>query len=162
MTCKNSERLLLRSLDGLLTEEEKRKLASHLESCSACQAKKREYGILLAVLKKKEYPEPKPYFRDRLQGKIKERQRYNLWNTVKQWSLKAVPLSLVIVLILAFTLIFMPSPKKEELSQSELLLRHRNPLQDERLLLEEESENQNMMIIFSSLEEEDSVRRYIP
>lgn len=164
MKCKKFEKLLLRSFDDLLKDKEKEKLENHLRSCLFCQAKSKEYKKILGLLKKEAYSEPKSYFWERLQAKIKERGKYEVWTSVKQWSIKAVPLSLLLVLLFALLIALLSPPKSQELSQSEvLLLRNLNPLQETRSLLEEEGlENQNMMIIFSAMEEKNGTRRYIP
>lgn len=161
MKCKKFERLLSRSFDGLLKKEEKEELESHLKSCLSCQMKSREYKTILNLLRKEVDLEPKPYFWERLQTKIKERGKVTPWTIVKQWSLKAVPLSLLLVLALVLVISLLSPPQSQELSQSEvLLLRNLNPLQETRPLLEEERlENQNMMIIFSAIEEKNEIRR---
>lgn len=161
MKCKKFERLLSRAFDGLLKKEEKEELESHLKSCLSCQMKSREYKMILNLLRKEVDLEPKPYFWERLQTKIKERGKVAPWTIVKQWSLKAVPLSLLLALALVLVISLLSPPKSQELSQSEvLLLRNLNPLQETRRLLEEERlENQNMMIIFSAMEEKNEIRR---
>lgn len=161
MKCKKFERLLSRAFDGLLKKEEKEELESHLKSCLSCQMKSREYKTILNLLRKEVDLEPKPYFWERLQTKIKERGKVTPWTIVKQWSLKAVPLSLLLVLALVLVISLLSPPQSQELSQSEvLLLRNLNPLQETRPLLEEERlENQNMMIIFSAIEEKNEIRR---
>jgi predicted anti-sigma-YlaC factor YlaD len=164
MKCIEVEKLLSRHLDGILTSEEKEKLETHLESCLDCQAKRQEYEIILETLRKEEFPELKPYFWERLQPKLKEKEKYLRLTLWKRWTIRAIPVSLVIVLLLtAALLIFLPE-KKVELSQTEvLLLRELNPLQVANTLLEEGNiENKNMMLIFTSLEEENSERRYEP
>ncbi len=155
MKCKKFEKWLLRSFDDLLKEEEKEKLEKHIKSCSLCQAKKREYEAILALLKKEEGEEPKPFFWERLLAKLKERQKYAVWTVVKQWSIKAIPLTLLVALLVTLTIVFIFPSKKQELSQTEvLLLRNLNPLQETQILLEAEGlEDKNMMIIFSTLEE---------
>lgn len=164
MKCKKFEKWLFRSFDNLLKEEEKEELEEHLQRCVLCQAKRREYQTLLSILKKEEVEEPKPYFWERVQTKIKERRKNAIWTSVKQWSLRAIPLALLIVLLLALALVFISPPKEQELSQSEvLLLRNLNPLQETQILLEAEGlENKNMMIIFSAMEEKNDTRRYMP
>jgi anti-sigma factor RsiW len=160
MKCKQSERWILRSFDNHLKEEEKERLERHLESCTHCQAKKAEYEMLLRLIREEEPPEPKAYFWERLRAKILEKRKTPRLLAIKRWSLRAVPFSLLVVLLLALTIIFFAPSHDQELSQSEtLLLRNLNPLQETQLLLEERLENQNMMIIFSSLEEKETTRR---
>jgi predicted anti-sigma-YlaC factor YlaD len=161
MICKKVEKLLSGYFDGILEPEEKEKLETHVESCSLCQEKRREYQIMLEILRKEEFPEPKPYFWERLQQKLKEKEKYLPLTLGKRWSTRAIPVSLIILLLLtAALLIFLPE-KKVELSQTEvLLLRNLNPLPETNTLLEEANiENKNMMLIFTSMEEENSERR---
>jgi len=164
MKCKKFERLLSKSFDGILQPEEKEILEAHLESCLHCQAKREEYQIILEALREKAYPETKPYFWERLQPKLKEKKKYVPLTMWKRWSLRAIPVSLVIIMLLIAAIAFLIPDKREELSQTEvLLLRNLNPLQETRTLLEEESvENKNMMLIFSALEERNNIRRYLP
>lgn len=159
MRCKKFEKLILHSFDNRLNEKETKELKRHLESCAQCRAKREDYEIILALLKE-EAVQPKAYFWERLRTKIRERKKRPLWLTVKEWSLRAVPLSLLIVLLITLVVIFFSPSQDQELSQSEvLLLRNLNPLQETQLLLEQRLENQNMMIIFSSMEEKDTLRR---
>jgi len=155
MKCKNAEKILLRSFDGLINHEEKVKLEEHLKICLLCQTKREEYQSILNALKEKDRPEPKPYFWERLQPKLKERGKYEPWSLWKQWGIRAIPLSLLVVVLLTAAIILFIPPKKEELSQSEVLLLHNlNPLQETTTLLEEEKvENKNMMLIFTAMEE---------
>ena len=164
MKCKKIEKLLLRSFDDHLKDEEKENLESHLRSCLLCQAKRKEYETILGLLRKEEDSEPNPYFLERIQTKIKEREKDAVWTSVKQWSIRAVPISLLLVLLLAMVIILFSPPKSQELSQSEvLLLRNLNPLQETTTLLEEEKvENKNMMLIFTAMEEKNDIRRYFP
>jgi len=164
MKCKKIERLLSRYFDGILKPEDKEKLEIHVESCLLCQEKRREYESMLEILRKEEFPEPKPYFWERLQQKLKEKEKYLPLTLGKRWSIRAIPISLVILLLLTGALLIFLPEKKVELSQTEvLLLRELNPLQEANTLLEEGNiENKNMMLIFTSLEEENSERRYKP
>lgn len=164
MNCKKAKRIIFRSLDGALKEEEKEKLESHLRGCLYCQQREREYRMIFSVLKKEVQPEPKSYFWERLQPRLKEREEYAPWSVWKEWSVKAIPLSLTLIACLVLAMIFLSSRKQEELSQSEiLLLRNMNPIQETRTLFEEEKmENRNMMLIFATAEEKTSIRRYLP
>lgn len=162
MKCKKVEGLLSRYFDGILKPEDKEKLETHVKSCLLCQEKRREYQSMLEILRNEKFPEPKPYFWERLQQKLKEKEKYLPLTFWKHWSLRAIPISLVILLLLtAAWLIFLPE-KKVELSQTEvLLLRNLNTLPETNTLLEEANiENKNMMLIFTSMEEENSERRY--
>ena len=160
MRCKKFERLILYSFDNRLNEKEKEELEKHIERCTQCRAKREEYELILGLLREEQHSEPKAYFWERLRTKIRERKKQPLWLAVKRWSLRAVPLSLLIVVLITLAVILFSPSKDLELSQSEvLLLRNLNPLQETQLLLEQRLENQNMMIIFSSQEEKDITRR---
>jgi len=164
MKCKKAEKLLLRSFDELIKPEEKVALEEHLKICFFCQAKREEYQSILDALKEKDFSGPQPDFWERLRPKLKERKKYVPLTLWKQWGIRAIPVSLFGVSLLAAAIILFVPPKKEELSQSEvLLLRNLNPMQETRTLLEEEKvENKNMMLIFTAMEEENSNRRYLP
>ena len=160
MSCKKFEKWILRSFDNRLIQEKQTKLEDHIKSCPACQERKKEYLTIIGLLKQVKVMESKSYFWERLQVKIKERQGVPFWASVKQWSLRAVPVSLSLVLIITVAIIFVFPVKDQELSQSEaLLLRNLNPLEETQLLFDEKLEDQNMMLIFSALEEQDSIRR---
>lgn len=161
MKCKKAEKLLLRSFDGILKIEEKDKLERHIKICLLCQRKKKDYQSILEALKEKDFPEARPYFWERLQPKLKERKKYEPLLLWKQWGMKTIPLSLLMIILLTIVLIFSFQRKNEELSQSGILLfQNANPIQEAKIFLEEGGiENKNMMVIFSSLEEKNGVRR---
>lgn len=155
MKCKKYERLLLRSFDGLLKEKETEELKTHVKGCLLCQAKRKEYQAMLDSLKPRHWPEPKPYFWERLQPKLEEKQKSEAWWVWKRWSMKTIPAFLGLVLLLTAALVFIPTADSVELSESGvLLLRNLNPLEETRTLFEEEKlENKNMMLIFLAVEE---------
>lgn len=164
MNCKKAERKLLRSLDGVIEEKEKGELEKHMKSCSRCKQKEEEYKRILSALKRDVSEEPLPYFWERLQVKLKEREESAPWLLWKEWSLRTLPFFLAVIVFFAAAVLFFPSYEREELSQSEiLLLRNDNPLAETRTLFEEEKlENRNMMLIFASMEEQPTDRRYFP
>jgi len=164
MKCRKAERWVLRSLDGVLKKEERRELERHISSCPLCQQREKEYRSIFDVLKKEFPSEPLPYFWERLQVKIKERKEFAPWLLWKEWSLKALPFFLALIVLFVAAMLFLPSWKQEELSQSEiLLLQNVNPLQETRTLFEEEElENRSMMLIFTAMEEKNNIGRYLP
>ena len=164
MKCKKVERFLLRSFDKLLKEQEKNELKKHLESCALCQAKREEYQRILDALKEKDFPEPKSYFWERLQPKLEEGKKYGSWSLWKQWAIRAVSASMLLIILFTAVIILFIPPQKEELSESgDLLLRNLDPLQETTILLEEEKvEDKNMMLIFTAMEEKNSTGRYLP
>lgn len=163
MNCKKIESWILRSFDNRLNQEEQKKLEEHIKSCPVCQERREEYHATIGLLRQEKTQEPKPYFWERVQAKIKERKGQPFWASIKQWSLRAVPVSLIFVLVMTVAIILFFPAQDEELSQSEaLLLRNLNPLEETQLLFDEKLENQNMMLIFSSLEEQNNIRRPLP
>ena len=164
MSCKKFEKLIIHSLDRELKASEKNRLEIHLQSCSSCRLKSKEYLIISEILKEEKAGEPNPYFWERLQAKIKTRKQPSIWPFVNQWSIRIISASLIFVLILALIIAFFAPHSNQELSQSEeLLLRNLNPMQEAKQFLEEEGiENQNMMIIFSAMEAKNETRRYQP
>lgn len=155
MKCKKIEKLLLRSLDGRLKSNEEHELEEHIASCSLCQKVKKEYQLIFETLRGEKFPETKPYFWQRLQPRLKEYRKYEPWFLWKRWSIRAIPLSLLIVVVLAGAILLLAPQRQEELSQSEiLLLSNSNPLQETQTILEQEGiENKSMMLIFTALEE---------
>lgn len=164
MKCKKAERLILCSFDGILKKGEKEELQKHLETCLSCQRKREEYQLMFDALKEKDFPEPRPYFWERLQAKLKESRKPEPWLLWKQWGMKAVPLSLILIVLLTTALVFSFLHRNEELSESGMLLfQNSNPIQETKALLEAEKiEDRNMMIIFTSLEGKNDSRRYSP
>lgn len=164
MNCKRAETFISRDFDGLLAVEEKEALKKHLKECSGCQKRMEDYSFMIETLRDQDFPEVKAFFWERLQSRLKEERIFNVWSLWKRWSLRAVPLSVVTVVILALGLVlFLPQPQ-EELSQTEaLLLRNSLPYTETLTFLEEEgTENKSMQIIFTAMEEKQDTRRYFP
>lgn len=164
MNCKNAEKLFLRAHDGLLSGEETRELEKHISRCSFCQKNSAEYQTIFDVLQQTDFPEPKPYFWERLSPRLKEKKVFEPWQLWKQWGLRAVSLSLVLVLFLASAILLLGPQPREEFSQSGVLLfEDQSTLQDAGSILDQEGvENKNMMLIFASLEEQPDSRRPLP
>jgi predicted anti-sigma-YlaC factor YlaD len=163
MKCKKAERLILRSMDHSLNPDEKENLLRHLKECRLCRKKQEEYKNILGILGEQEFPEPKPYFWTRLKPKLKRDQSYESWMAWKKWGLRAVPVSLLILILFAFLVtVFIPSDQTE-LSRAEILLQNQNPFVDTLPLLEEgRVENENIHLIFTSINGENGTRRYFP
>lgn len=166
MKCKQTEKYLLKSLDKRLNPSEAIRLEEHLDDCTHCRKRQSEYQIIRRALKEERFPETKPYFWERLQPKLKEKRTIGPWKVGKQFGLRAIPLSiLVVVLFTAAVFLFIPSPKEElDLSQTGVfLLQNLNPLEETQTFLSEEGDvNKHLMLIFSSLDETDTIRRYFP
>lgn len=164
MNCKKAEKLLLRAHDGLLSEEETKQLEKHIDTCPLCQQNREQYQYIFNVLEQTDFPEPKPYFWERLQPRLKEQRLFEPWQAWKHWGLRAIPLSLLCVLFLAAAVLILGPQPSEEFSQSGVLLfEETNPLQDTGAILDQEGvEDRNMMLIFASLEEQPGSRRPLP
>ncbi|MFO7981688.1 MAG: zf-HC2 domain-containing protein [Candidatus Aminicenantes bacterium] len=163
MKCKKAERLILRSMDHSLNPDEKEDLLRHLKECPLCRKKQEEYKNILGILGEQEFPEPKPYFWTRLKPRLKRDRSYESWLAWEKWGLRAIPVSLLILILFAFLVtIFIPS-EQTELSRAEILLQNQNPFVDTLPLLEEgRVENENIHLIFTSINGENGTRRYFP
>lgn len=167
MRCKKAEKLILKSFDHKIKDWEKSELEAHIALCPHCFDMKREYEDILKVLSASPFPEPKPYFWERLRPRLNESSAGILpfW---KLWAIKLVPAAVSIVVLLAAGLTFFKPDQsfslQDEMSKTEiLLLQDLNPFQETRSVFEaENSETKNMILIFTSLEENNSVRRYFP
>ena len=167
MDCKKFEKSILRALDGRITPHEKKELDAHMQSCSLCSATQEEYKVILNTLKEKEFPEPKPYFEERLKAKLKERKAFEPWTVWKQWGIRTIPVSLVLILLFGTAILLLSPQEGAELSQSEVLLRELNPLEETSALLDRESfVDRNMELIFTAEENNNGsnndTRRYQP
>ena len=164
MKCKKAETFLSKDLDGLLTSTEKNALEEHLEGCPSCKKKRDEYVLIAETLGSEDFPEAKPYFWERLQPRLKEGKKYALWSEWKQWSLRAVPVSIISVAALALSLmLFLPQPTDELSQTGDLLLLNNPPLPETVTLLEAETgENKSMQLIFMAMEETPDLRRRLP
>jgi len=163
MKCKKAEKLIVKYLDRALQPDEKELFLNHLKECPLCRKKQEEYKNILGMLGEQEFPEPKPYFWVRLKPKLKRDRGYESWQAWKKWGLRAIPISLLILVLLAsLVTVFVPSETKE-LSRAEVLLQNQNPFVDFLPLLEEgRIENENIHLIFTSINGENGTRRYFP
>ena len=164
MNCKKAERLFLRAQDGLLDKTETRELEKHIDNCPHCRQNRELYRTIFDVLEKTDFPEPKPYFWERLKPRLKEQKLFEPWQAWKQWGLRAIPLALTLVLLLASAVLILGPQPSEEFSQSGVLLfEDTSPFQDTETILGQEGvEDKNMMLIFASLEEQPGSRRPLP
>ena len=162
MRCKTAEKWILRSLDHPLSDEQEQALAAHRRECAACRALEQEYLGLRQILQAEDFPEPKPYFWERLQPRLESMPRPGLQAVWKQWGLRAIPCSLAVIVFFTLAATFLISPQPEELSQAGMLLRDQNPFQDTLLLAEDVPDNPGMVLLFTSLDENGSLRRQSP
>jgi hypothetical protein len=173
MDCKKFEKLILRAFDGRIIDSEKKELDAHVQDCTLCSATQEEYRIILDTLKEKDFPEPKPYFWERLQSKLKEKKEPEPLTVWRQWGIRAIPVSLILVILFGTAIILFSPQEGMELSQSELsqsealLLRNLDPLEESRAELEQEDfAVKSMELIFTADENNNSsnngTRRYQP
>ena len=165
MRCNKAEKLLSLSWDDRLSPEEKGELEQHFTECFACQAMKKEYEDILLTLRDDTFPEPQHYFWERLQPRLKESRPVTPWALWKQWGLRAIPLSLAVILFFTLTATFLLPPASEEiaLSGTESLLQNENPFLDPLpLLAGEDLENPNVELIIMAMDETREIRKKAP
>ncbi|MBD3415141.1 MAG: hypothetical protein GF421_12025 [Candidatus Aminicenantes bacterium] len=163
MNCRKAERLISRSLDQDLKPGKEKCLLEHLKECSECRQKQEEYQSILGLLKDTASLEPKPYFWTRLKPKLKREQSYESWLIWKKWGVRAIPISLVLLVLFASLVSYFGPSEQKELSRAEILLQNQNPFADSLPLLEEgKIENENIHLIFTSINGENGARRYFP
>ncbi len=151
MKCKDAEKRLLRSFDGDLEGATKAELDGHLKACPACRQKQTEYEVLLKNLKIEE-AKPLPYFWERLETKLRERERLEPWTVWAKWSRRAVPVSLALVaLFIGALAIFSPAAEEEISQPAALLLQNANPITEAKILFDTEKlEDRGLAIIFAA------------
>ncbi|MGB8951921.1 MAG: hypothetical protein WCC06_04560 [Candidatus Aminicenantales bacterium] len=164
MRCKKAEKWILRSLDRELKKEQRLSLEGHLRRCSLCQQKLKDYQIMCTTLRREISAEPLPNFWERLQPKLRERERLEPLFVWKTWGLRVIPASVLLIVMFLGALFFLLPSKEKDMSQTEaLLLRNANPVAETQRLFEEERlEDRNMIVIFTAGDEESSSRRYFP
>lgn len=165
MRCNKAEKLLSRSWDDRLSPEEKGELERHLSECPACQTFKKEYESIMRTLREAAFPDQQPYFWQRLEPQLTEPRPFTPWALWKQWGLRAIPISLAVILFFTLTATFLLPPAQEEIvfSRTESLLQEQNPFQDALpLLTGEELEHPNVELIFMAMDETRDIRRKIP
>jgi predicted anti-sigma-YlaC factor YlaD len=163
MRCRETEKWILRSLDGILDPVRQKALDGHIECCPRCRRLREEYTSLLGRLKSPAEPAPLPRFWERLRSRIADRDRIEPWTVWAKWSLRAIPVSLVLIGCFIGAIAFLSPKLEEDMSQPEaLLLQNADPLTGPQTLFNEEKvENRNMMIIFAG-DERIPNRRYGP
>ncbi len=163
MKCEKAEKLISRSLDRVLESGENKELMKHLKECPQCRQKQREYHHILELMREQDIPEPKPYFWTRLKPRLRRDPDYESWVVWKKWGLRAIPISLLILILFASLLILFVPSEQTELSRAEILLQNQNPFADSLPLLEEgRVKNENIHLIFTSINGESGGRRQFP
>ncbi|HMA54781.1 MAG TPA: zf-HC2 domain-containing protein [Acidobacteriota bacterium] len=161
MNCRKAETLLLKSIDGRLDERGRKLLAKHLEACPACRKAEKEYRSMLGLLKDSRDVAPLPRFWERLEPRLREETELAPLLFWERWSLRAIPVFLMLVVLLGGFLFF--SPQARETSQATLLLENRDPLSETRALFEaDKPETRTMMLMFASLDDKAPLRRPTP
>jgi hypothetical protein len=123
----------------------------------------KDYGTILESLREETITEPLLYFWQRVESRIRERERLEPWTVWLKWSRRAIPVSLLLIGFFVGAIAFLSPALEDEMSQPEaLLLRNVNPLAETNTLFNEDKiENKSMMIIFAGDERLPS-RRYGP
>lgn len=164
MKCRSIEKMISRHLDGRLSPGLESALQRHLAQCPSCRRRYEEYRLIQSDLAAIAFPEPSPYFWERLQPHLDQPEQKGTGIPWRRWGLQVVPLALLIgILWGAAMLVLVPHPTLELSQTGVLLMEEENPFQDTRLILEKETpEEQNMMLIFSSMEYQDNLWRNVP
>jgi len=149
--CREVRKWLLRSLDGILDPSREKAVDDHIKLCSRCRKLRQEYRTITHSLRRQPDAEPLPHFWERLQSKLKDRERQEPEAIWLKWCLRAIPVSLILIGFFIGAIAFWNPSGEEEMSQPEaLLLRNANPIAETKTFFEEEKlENRNMMIIFT-------------
>jgi len=123
----------------------------------------KDYGTILESLREETITEPLLYFWQRVESRIRERERLEPWTVWLKWSRRAIPVSLLLIGFFVGAIAFLSPALEDEMGQPEaLLLRNVNPLAETNTLFNEDKiENKSMMIIFAGDERLPS-RRYGP
>jgi len=162
MRCRTASRLVLRSFDAPLAPEQKEGLDAHLAACPACRALRSRTALIRSRLAEAAPPEPLPYFYERLRARIDENIRPEPATVWVRWSVRAVPISLLLIGFFVGAIVFLSPAVDEEMSPPEaLLLQNSNPLSETITLLDEKAENKSLNVIFA-VNERSSFRRYGP
>lgn len=162
MRCRTASRWMMRSFDAPLEPELKERLDVHLAACPACRALRSRTELIRSRLAAAPPPEPLPYFYERLRARIDERSKPELAPVWVRWSVRAVPVSLLLIGFFVGAIVFLSPAVDEEMSQPEaLLLQNSNPLSETITLLDEKAENKSLNVIFA-VNERSSFRRYGP
>jgi anti-sigma factor RsiW len=161
MTCRQREKLMVRTLDGVLAAPDRDELEAHLERCPRCRRTMEEYRGLFQALAPSAVPRPRAYSWERLKALIGEREEAGLRPEFRTWALKVIPAAVALALLIGgASFLFSPSSSSNYTPSEEVLLRNTNPLVEARTILEQKRlEDKNMMLIFASNEGGLSERR---
>lgn len=162
MKCRTAKSWLMRSLDVPLDPERKELLDAHLAACRVCRAFRSRVELVRSGLASGPAPEPLPFFYERLRARIDERLKPESVPVWVRWSVRAVPVSLLLIGFFVGAILFLSPAVDEEMSQPEaLLFQNTYPLSEAGTLFDDKTENKSLNIIFA-VNEASSVRRYGP
>jgi anti-sigma factor RsiW len=164
MDCKKAERLLLQSLDGMVSPDEAALLEGHLKGCPSCRSRAEEYRTIARLVRPGTVPEPLPYFKERFLARLREKESATPAFIWVKWAHRAVAMSLAAFLFFGAGILLFQPQEPSELSRAErFLLQDENPLGEAGSILDQkEAEDRNMMLIFASVGEPEISRRYRP
>ena len=162
MNCRKADKLLQMSFDGRLSGREPDLLKNHLRVCPACRQAEKEYRAMFGLLRDGRDAAPLPRFWERLEPRLREETELVPLLFWERWSLRAIPLFLLLVVLLGGILVF--APHAGETSQSAaLLLENRDPLSETQALFDtDKAETRTMMLLFASLDDKSPARRPAP
>ncbi len=153
MRCREASRLLTRSAGPDFDSGRKERLDVHLKSCPDCRASRSWAELIRSSLAGAPVPEPLPYFHERLRARIDERLRPAPSTVWVRWSIRAIPVSLLLIGFFVGAIVFLSPAVDEEMSQPEaLLLQNANPLSETITLLDDKAENKSLNVIFAVAE----------
>ena len=153
MRCRQAERWLTRSADRPLDPSRREALDRHQAACASCRAFAARLALVRTTLAAAPAVEPLPYFIERLRARIEERTKASPSALWLRWSVRAVPVSLLLIGFFVGAIAFMSPAVEEDMSPPEaLLLRNANPLSETNALLDEKAENKSLMVIFAANE----------
>lgn len=163
MRCREARRWLL-SPDRPLDAGRKAELDAHTKACPDCRDLGSRAELVRSGLAGAPVPEPLPYFYERLRARIDERlgpapAPAPVW---VRWSIRAVPVSLLLIGFFVGAILFLSPAVNEEMSPPvALLLQNSNPLSETITLLDDKAENKSLNLIFA-VNERSAARRYGP
>ncbi len=101
MECQTIRNWLFRSIDGELTESEKRDLSLHLQGCPSCSREQRLLSIPRRIGRAVPVLQPSPFFYSKLKARLEsESQSLNIWQVILGLSRHLIPALAAITLAL--------------------------------------------------------------
>jgi predicted anti-sigma-YlaC factor YlaD len=148
MTCKEARKHLFGPSVG--RDEAER----HAAGCPDCRSFERDYALIMGMMRPGAEPEPLPYFPERLWAKIAAREKAEPQVLWVRWSLRAIPVSLVLIALFIGAIVFLGPALEDDMSRpAALLIRNANPLAETNALFNEDKiEKRSMMVMFAGNE----------